>query len=103
MELTLLDYIVFFVFVVGVTLLGCSFYLKSSKGASAFTAAEGTLPAWGGGNVYLCYVRQQYFVSRSAGRLVCGKLESAGLQPHDSLCYKERKSRNFFSLFSIVI
>ena len=46
MELTLLDYIVFFIFVGGVALFGCSFYFRSSKGASAFTKAEGSLPTW---------------------------------------------------------
>lgn len=46
MELTILDYIVFFAFVAGVVLFGCSFYFRSSKGAAAFTKAEGKLPAW---------------------------------------------------------
>lgn len=46
MELTLLDYIVFFIFVGGVALFGCSFYFRSSKGAAAFTKAEGSLPTW---------------------------------------------------------
>lgn len=46
MELTILDYIVFFIFVGGVALFGCSFYFRSSKGAAAFTKAEGSLPAW---------------------------------------------------------
>ena len=46
MEITLLDYLVFFVFVGGVALFGCSFYFRSRKGAAAFTAAEGSLPTW---------------------------------------------------------
>lgn len=46
MEITILDYIVFFLFVGGVALFGCSFFFKSRKGASAFTAADGGLPAW---------------------------------------------------------
>lgn len=46
MEITLLDYLVFFLFVGGVALFGCSFYFRSRKGAAAFTAAEGALPAW---------------------------------------------------------
>lgn len=46
MDITLLDYLVFFVFVGGVALFGCSFYFRSSKGAAAFTAAEGSLPTW---------------------------------------------------------
>ena len=40
MEITILDYLVFFVFVGGVALFGCSFYFRSRKGAAAFTAAE---------------------------------------------------------------
>lgn len=46
MDITILDYIVFFVFVGGVALFGCSFYFRSRKGAAAFTKAEGSLPAW---------------------------------------------------------
>ena len=46
MDITILDYIVFFLFVGGVALFGCSFYFRSSKGASAFTKAEGSLPTW---------------------------------------------------------
>lgn len=45
-EITALDYLVFFLFVGGVALFGCSFYFKSRKGASAFTKAEGSLPTW---------------------------------------------------------
>ena len=43
---TWLDYLVFFIFVGGVALYGCSFYFRSSKGAAAFTKAEGSLPTW---------------------------------------------------------
>ncbi|MCD8313401.1 MAG: sodium:solute symporter [Bacteroidales bacterium] len=46
MGITVLDYIVFFVFVGGVALFGCSFYFRSRKGAGSFTAANGSLPAW---------------------------------------------------------
>ena len=46
MELTILDVIVFFVFVGGVALFGCSFYKNSKKGAAAFTRAEGSIPTW---------------------------------------------------------
>ena len=46
MEITVLDYIIFFLFVGGVALFGCSFFFKSRKGASSFTAADGSLPAW---------------------------------------------------------
>ena len=46
MDITILDYIVFFIFVGGVALFGCSFYFRSRKGAAAFTKAEGSLPTW---------------------------------------------------------
>lgn len=46
MEISVLDYIVFFLFVGGVALFGCSFYFRSRKSASAFTKAEGSLPTW---------------------------------------------------------
>lgn len=46
MEIAVLDYIVFFLFVGGVALFGCSFWLRSRKSADSFTAAGGTLPAW---------------------------------------------------------
>lgn len=46
MEIAVLDYIVFFLFVGGVALFGCSFWLRSRRSADSFTAAGGTLPAW---------------------------------------------------------
>lgn len=46
MEITFLDYLVFFIFVGGVALFGCSFYFKSRKSSAAFTRAEGSLPSW---------------------------------------------------------
>ncbi len=46
MEITLLDYVVFFLFVGGVALFGCSFFSRSRRGSAAFTAAEGNLPTW---------------------------------------------------------
>lgn len=46
MEITALDYIVFFVFVLGVAFFGCSFYFKSKKSSSSFMKAEGNLPSW---------------------------------------------------------
>ncbi len=45
MDLTTLDYIVFFAFIAGVVLFGCSFYFRS-RTSSAFTAANGSLPSW---------------------------------------------------------
>ncbi|MBR4850467.1 MAG: sodium:solute symporter [Tidjanibacter sp.] len=44
--MTFLDYLVFFIFVGGVALFGCSFYFKSRKSSAAFTKAEGSLPSW---------------------------------------------------------
>lgn len=46
MEITVLDYIVFFIFVGGVALFGCSFWFRSRKNSTAFTKAEGSLPSW---------------------------------------------------------
>lgn len=46
MEITIFDYIVFFLFVGGVALFGCSFLFKSGKNSAAFTKAEGQLPTW---------------------------------------------------------
>lgn len=46
MEITVLDYIVFFLFVGGVALFGCSFWMKSRNSAASFTAAGGSLPSW---------------------------------------------------------
>lgn len=46
MEISVLDYIVFAVFVLGVALFGCSFWFKSRKNAASFTAASGSLPSW---------------------------------------------------------
>lgn len=46
MEITFWDYLVFFIFVGGTALFGCSFYFKSRKSSAAFTKAEGSLPSW---------------------------------------------------------
>lgn len=46
MDITLLDYLVFFLFVGGVALFGCSFYFRSRSDAASFTAAKGNLPTW---------------------------------------------------------
>ncbi len=46
MDITVWDYIVFFAFTLGSVLFGCSFYFRSRRGASSFTAAEGSLPTW---------------------------------------------------------
>lgn len=46
MGITILDYIVFFVFVGGAALFGSSFYFRTRKNPAAFTRAEGNLPAF---------------------------------------------------------
>lgn len=45
MSITILDYIVFFSFILGVVLFGCSFYFRS-RSSSSFTSANGSLPTW---------------------------------------------------------
>lgn len=68
MELALLDYIVFFLFVGGVALFGCSFFKKSRRGAAAFTAAEGTLPAWVVGmSIFATFVSSISFLGLPGG------------------------------------
>ena len=63
MEITLLDYILFFVFIAGVTIFGCSFYFKSNKSSKAFTAAEGSLPAWAVGmSIFATFVSSISFL-----------------------------------------
>ncbi len=46
MSVTILDYIIFFIFTLGVSLFGCSFVFKSSKSSKSFTAAEASMPTW---------------------------------------------------------
>lgn len=68
MELTALDYIVFFVFVGGVALFGCSFYKRSRKGADAFTKAEGSIPAWVVGmSIFATFVSSISFLGLPGG------------------------------------
>ena len=68
MELTVLDYIVFFVFVLGVSLFGCSFYRNSRKGAAAFTRAEGTIPTWVVGmSIFATFVSSISFLGLPGG------------------------------------
>ena len=68
MELTILDYIVFFVFVVGVALFGCSFYKSSKKGTAAFTKAEGKLPSWVVGmSIFATFVSSISFLGLPGG------------------------------------
>ncbi|MGN0189732.1 MAG: sodium:solute symporter [Candidatus Cryptobacteroides sp.] len=68
MELTILDYIVFFVFVGGVALFGCSFFTKSRKGADAFTKAEGRIPTWVVGmSIFATFVSSISFLGLPGG------------------------------------
>lgn len=68
MELTILDYLVFFVFVVGVVLFGCSFYRKSRAGAAAFTKADGNVPTWVVGmSIFATFVSSISFLGLSGG------------------------------------
>ena len=68
MELTLLDFIVFFVFVGGVALFGCSFFKRSSKSAAAFTKAEGSIPAWVVGmSIFATFVSSISFLGLPGG------------------------------------
>ena len=68
MELTLLDYIVFFLFVGGVTDFGCSFFFRSRRGVEAFTAAEGSLPAWVVGmSIFATFVSSISFLGLPGG------------------------------------
>ena len=68
MGITAIDFIVFFVFVGGVALFGCSFFAKSRKGAKAFTAAEGALPAWVVGmSIFATFVSSISFLGLPGG------------------------------------
>ena len=68
MELTLLDYIVFIVFVGGVVLFGGSFFKKSKTDASAFTKAEGNIPAWVVGmSIFATFVSSISFLGLPGG------------------------------------
>lgn len=68
MELTILDYIVFFVFVVGVAIFGCSFVRQSKQGADAFTKAEGTIPTWVVGmSIFATFVSSISFLGLPGG------------------------------------
>lgn len=68
MELTLLDFIIFFVFVGGVALFGCSFYKKSKSGTSAFTKADGNIPTWVVGmSIFATFVSSISFLGLPGG------------------------------------
>lgn len=68
MELTIIDFIVFFIFVGGVALFGCSFYKSSKKGAEAFTKAEGSIPTWVVGmSIFATFVSSISFLGLPGG------------------------------------
>mgnify|MGYP002626938020 CR=1 FL=1 len=68
MELSLLDYIVFFVFVGGVALVGCSFFAGSRKGAAEFTSGGGRIPSWVVGmSIFATYVSSISFLGLPGG------------------------------------
>ena len=68
MELTWLDYLVFFVFVGGVALFGCSFFKNSRKGTEAFTKANGAIPTWVVGmSIFATFVSSISFLGLPGG------------------------------------
>lgn len=69
MELTILDYIVFFVFVGGVALFGCSFYFRNRQGgADTFTKANGSIPTWVVGmSIFATFVSSISFLGLPGG------------------------------------
>ena len=68
MGLTLLDYIVFFVFTGGVVAFGCSFYRFSRHSVDAFTAAKGNIPSWVVGmSIFATYVSSISFLGLPGG------------------------------------
>lgn len=68
MELPLLDYIIFFIFVGGVALFGCSFYFKNKREVTTFTVADGALPAWVVGmSIFATFVSSISFLGLPGG------------------------------------
>lgn len=68
MELTILDYIVFAIFVGGVAIFGGTFYKKSKTGASAFTKADGNIPSWVVGmSIFATFVSSISFLGLPGG------------------------------------
>jgi len=68
MEISAADYIIFFLFAGGITAFGCSFYKRSRKGVSAFTKAEGTIPAWVVGmSIFATFVSSISFLGLPGG------------------------------------
>jgi len=68
MQLPLVDLLVFAVYLVGVTLFGCSFYFrKGSRQADDFTSGGGRLPAWAVGlSIFATFVSSISFLALPA-------------------------------------
>ncbi len=63
MELSIFDFIVFFIFIAGTILFGCSFFSKS-RDAADYTAAGGKLPGWVVGmSIFATYVSSISFLA----------------------------------------
>ncbi|MCD7937544.1 MAG: sodium:solute symporter [Tannerellaceae bacterium] len=63
MELSILDFIIFFIFIAGTILFGCSFFSKN-RDADDYTAAGGKLPAWVVGmSIFATYVSSISFLA----------------------------------------
>lgn len=63
MEITILDFIIFFLFITGTILFGVSFFSKN-KNANDYTAAGGRLPAWVVGmSIFATYVSSISFLA----------------------------------------
>lgn len=62
MDVTALDYIVFFVFIVGVVAYGCSFYFKS-RSTDSFTKGGQSVPSWiAGMSIFATFVSSISFL-----------------------------------------
>ena len=69
MQLPLIDLLVFAVYMVGVTLFGCSFYFRKGRGSAAevFTSGAGRLPAWAVGmSIFATFVSSISFLGLPA-------------------------------------
>ncbi len=63
MGITIVDYIVFFLFIGGTVLFGCSFYFKKDKSSSNFTIGGGNIPTWiVGMSIFATYVSSISFL-----------------------------------------
>ena len=68
MELTVLDYLIFSLFIGGVALFGCSFFFRSRRGVAAFTAADGAMPMWVVGmSIFATFVSSISFLGLPGG------------------------------------